>query len=215
MLRSTVLPALLGILAGTCGRHVETPLAAAAARGDRNALNSLVQAGKVNAPDSRGCTALIAAARAGQVESIQTLVRLGADPDLRGGGNDWTPIMHAIHKFRHRAVTALLDAGADPNFRTRSGLTALTMAAGYGDARMVRLLLSHGANPRDGRALAAAVSGVADIDKFTLGDCQTETVHALLDAAPDLRLPNTAHGRWARRLASWGGCAEVVQAVRP
>lgn len=101
----------------------------------------------------------------------------------------------------------MIEAGADPNARTRRGLTALTMAAGYGDTDTVRLLLALGANPRDPEALAAAVTGVPDIGKFTLGDCQNQTVRALLDAAPDLELPATSHGRWARRLASWRRCA--------
>lgn len=50
------------------------------------------------ASDSHGCTALIAASRAGRAESVRALIRLGADPDRRGGVNDWTPVMHAIHK---------------------------------------------------------------------------------------------------------------------
>ncbi len=165
-----------------------------------------------------GHTALIAAARSGAMESIRALARLGADPDLRGGVNDWTPLMHAIHKGQRGAAATLLEAGADSNVKIGRGFTALMMAAGYGEAGTVRLLLSRGADPRftapDGSSgLAAAVSGVPDIDKFTLGDCQTETVEALLDAAPDLRLSDAGHGRWARRLAHWRNCDQVVRAL--
>jgi ankyrin repeat protein len=93
---------------------------------------------------------------------------------------------------RAPAVAALLDAGADPNERAGGGSTALIMAAGYGATDIVRLLLAHGADPRikdrnGDSALAVAISGVGDIDKFTLGHCQAATVKALLDAAPDLR----------------------------
>jgi len=156
---------------------------------------------------------LALAARTGRLDDIHTLIRQGADPDLPSGRNGWTPLLHAIHKFRRSSVGALLDAGADPNARSTQGFTPLAMAAGYGDSETVRLLLAGGASPRDPSALAAAVTGVSDIDKFTLGDCQTDTVQALLDAAPDLRLPDTTHGRWALRLASLADCTEVVRAV--
>ena len=220
MRRTVVICALAAVLfVGACGRPVETPLMQAAARGDVAELEVLVRAGApVDEREPRGHTALIAAARSGRTASISALVRLGADPDLRGGVNDWTPLMHAIHKAQRRSVAALLDAGADPNATVGRGHTALMMAAGYGDAATVRLLLAHGADPRaagpDGSsALAAAVSGVPDIDKFTLGHCQTETVQALLDAAPDLRLSDAGHGRWARRLAGWRHCQDVVRAL--
>src|SRR5712692_6730007 len=81
--------------------------------------------------DSRPITSLIAAAREGETAAIRALIQSGADPNERGGVNDWTPLMHAIHKNQYRAVIALLDDGADPNAKTRSGNTALIMAAGY------------------------------------------------------------------------------------
>jgi ankyrin repeat protein len=219
MRRALATGILAAIFGAACGGPRETPLMRAAAHGDVAVIERLVREGaRVDERGPLGHTALITAARSGAIESILALVRLGADPDLRGGVNDWTPLMHAIHKGRREAVAALLDAGADPNVRIGRGFTALMMAAGYGDAGTVRLLLSGGADPRfaapDGSsALAAAVSGVPDIDKFTLGDCQTETVQALLDAAPDLRLPDAGHGRWARRLAQWRNCEEVVRAL--
>lgn len=112
-------------------------------------------------------------------------------------------------------MVELLKAGADPNQRADGGSTALIMAAGYGNVEMVRLLLDHGADPRmvdlnGDSALTVAVSGVPDIDKFTLGSCQSETVKTLLNAAPDLRVSRNLWGRLAR-LAS---CDETRKALR-
>jgi hypothetical protein len=80
---------------------------------------------------------------------------------------------------------------------------------------MVRDLLDHGADPyaesRNGAtALSFAVGGVPDIDRFTLCSCQPGVVKALLDWAPDLRLPDNFSGRSALWLARLGRCTDVV-----
>jgi uncharacterized protein len=161
---------------------------------------------------------IIGAARSGDARSIHALVAAGADPNQTWGVNGWTPLMHAIHKNQKGSVEALLAAGADVNARVGKGITALVMAAGYGYTDIVQLLLDHGADPyaetSDGdSALAAAVSGVPDIDKFTVGKCQTATVEALLKKAPDLRLKDNFYGRAARIAARAAGCTGVLALI--
>ncbi len=162
---------------------------------------------------------LIGAARSGDTRAIATLLASGADPNQRWGVNSWTPLMHAIHKNQKGSVEALLAGGADVNARGGSkGITELIMAAGYGYADIVQILLDKGADPRvettDGdSALAAAVSGVPDIDKFTVGHCQTSTVAALLKKAPDLKLKDNFYGRAARLAARAAGCSDVVALI--
>ena len=167
-------------------------LGEAAARGDLDRLQSLLQAG--TAPDEldrSGFSALMTAARCGQLSAIRLLVDSGANPDLRSGRNGWPPLLHAIHKTQADAVVELLRRGADVNAATASGLTPLMMGCGYGQTDIVRILLSHGAdvwksNRRGETALTLAALGVMDIDDFTFGSCQLETVQALLDHEPGL-----------------------------
>jgi hypothetical protein len=135
---------------------------------------------------------LVDAARSRDAAAIRTLVEHGADPNERDSAvNSWTPLLHAVHKNQRASVAALLDAGADPNGTDPNGVTPLIMAAGYGYTDIVRLLLARGANPRladaDGLTpIDLARSGIADIDRFTVFQCQDDTVKALLAVDPKL-----------------------------
>ena len=133
---------------------------------------------------------LAGAARRGDVAAIGSLIRRGASTEEGSGVNNWTPLLHAIHKNQAKAAFALIDAGADPNY-TRSETTALMMAAGYGQEEIVGGLLKRGADPlrantKGQTALDLALSRVTDIDAFTAGRCQTGTVRALLAGSPQL-----------------------------
>ena len=166
--------------------------------------------------DSRVTSPLIGAARSGDVASLRALLQGGAGPNETGGANGWTALQHAIHKNQPLSVAALLDGGADPNARRPGAQTPLMMAAGYGQEDIVRLLLKKGADPRlrnghGGRAVDLAVSGVPDIDNFTLGRCQTGAVKALLEAAPDIRPSRSAISKGLSLVQSKDGCAELRQ----
>jgi hypothetical protein len=154
---------------------------------------------------------LISAARSGDVPEIRRLARSGANLNESGGINGWTPLMHAVHKEQLGSVRALLEAGADVD-RHAGGTTALIMAAGYGYTAIVEELLKHGADPRatanDGStALDAALGGSSDIDRPTVGHCQTSTVKALLSQEPDLRIEQDSR---AFRTAQKAGCKEEL-----
>ena len=161
---------------------------------------------------------LIGAARSGDTQTLKTLLAGGANPNRRWGVNNWTPLMHAIHKNQKASVEVLIDAGADMNARCGDGVTALMMAAGYGYADIVTVLLDHGADIHaetsgGDNALTMAVGGVPDIDKFTVGKCQTATVAALLKKAPDLKMKDSAYGRAARLAARAAGCTDVLTLI--
>jgi ankyrin repeat protein len=216
-LATSAVLALLSFMLVGCGSIPSPPLAAAASAGDREQVSSLLRAGAdPNARGEMGFTPLISAAREGRIEVIRTLIENGADPDLRGGVNDWTPLMHAVHKNQLGSVETLLDRGAGVNAAGPHGISALMMAAGYGQTEIVRLLLRRGADSRargvhGETALSLAVSGVPDIDRFTVARCQTETVKALLDAAPELAGEVNS---WARTVARLGSCSEVLRLLK-
>jgi hypothetical protein len=141
----------------------------------------------------------IGAVRDGDVVAMRQMLAQGADPNAPEGVNDWTPLLHAIHKNQLGSVQALLDGRADPN-RAVNGETPLMMAAGYGYTPIVKLLLARGADPRvrnaDGEtAVDYAVTGVTDIDRFTFFRCDDDTVRTLVAAnAPRMIKPRSR--RW-------------------
>ena len=160
--------------------------------------------------DESASPGLDGAARAGDVARIRAMASEKSDLDAPSGGNGWTPLMHAIHKNQMGSVEALLDSGADPNRPGDDATTPLMMAAGYGYTDIVTVLLRRGANPAltntgGETALDWALSGMNDIDRFTMLQCQDETVRALHTAAPRIRPTASAH-----RIASFKRCGSLV-----
>jgi ankyrin repeat protein len=147
---------------------------------------------------------LTLAVRSGDVARTRALLASGADPNRPVGVNGWPPLMHAVHKNQLETAAALIDRGASIDKGGPEGMTPLMMAAGYGNDDMVDLLLRRGADPRvkakDGAtALDFAITGVSDIDKFTLFQCQESTVSLLVLRRPELHGTATAASRaWGR-----------------
>lgn len=131
------------------------------------------------------------AVRNGKVAEVRTLLGQGEDPNRPAGVNGWPPLMHAVHKNQIATAAVLLEDGADINKGAPEGMTPLMMAAGYGNDDMVEFLLQHHTDAhvktKDGAgALDFAMTGVSDIDKFTLFRCLDSTVALLLREHPDL-----------------------------
>ena len=200
-----------------CGFGKSTPLSRAAGSGDVHEIVRLLDAGTpIDEIQGRGLSALVLAARSGQIEAVRLLLSRGADPERRCGVNDWTPLEHALHKGQNAAALLLLDAG-----RSRGPALdrALVMAAGYGNPAMVRALLGHGARagasaPGGVTALSSAVGGAWDID-YAFPGCEphAEAVRALLEADPSLRLGSGTVDEAARRFARKHGCDSVLALV--
>jgi ankyrin repeat protein len=160
------------------------------------------------------------AARHGNVEAIQALLKQGAAVDQRHGSNAWTPLQHAVHKRQKAAVLALLRAGADAN---GSDGYPLVMAAGYGDTEIVRALLAHRADPmryprpRAQSALWAAVGGGAILDITDgppFGSCFPDVVKVLVERAPSLELVEDAPmTRLVRFLGRSDACTEAFATI--
>jgi hypothetical protein len=72
-----------------------------------------------------GLTPLLVAARAGNVEIVNLLIRRGAYVEAENLWIGYTAINDAAYRGDPAVVKALLDVGADTNHRARRGLTAL------------------------------------------------------------------------------------------
>lgn len=90
-------------------------------------------------------TALLFAARSGDVESARLLVEFGAHVD---DADAWgiTAVNFAAHSNFADVVDFLLEAGADPNLAA-PGFAPLHNAIMWRNADMVRALVEHGADP--------------------------------------------------------------------
>jgi ankyrin len=95
--------------------------------------------------DAGGSSALLFAARQGDIETAKLLLAAGANV------NDATPdntsvLVFAAHSNQGAFAAYLLDQGADPNANA-SGYTALHAAVLRGDLALVKALLAHHADP--------------------------------------------------------------------
>ncbi len=92
-----------------------------------------------------GNTALMFAARSGDLASAKLLIEAGANVD---DANAWgvSATVMAAHSGFGELVEFLLEKGADPNL-AEAGFAALHAAIMHRDERMVRALLAHGADP--------------------------------------------------------------------
>ena len=90
-------------------------------------------------------TALLFAARVGDLESARLLVAAGSDLDATDA---WgiTPTVYAAHSGLREVAAYLLESGADPNI-AGAGFSALHLAILRRDELLARSLLEHGADP--------------------------------------------------------------------
>jgi hypothetical protein len=148
------------------GAFQATPLWYAISRGRNLALaRFLLKHGST--PEN----SLWAAAFADNVEAIDLLVRSGASLDPVT--EDETPFLGAIKWSRFVAAERLLRHGADVNFQSSKGLTALHLVLKKNsDHKHVEMLLRHGADPtikgRDGKSPLDLVRNRRDKTYFTL-----------------------------------------------
>jgi ankyrin repeat protein len=152
-------------------------------------------------------TRLMSLCRAGDVERVTFLLKVGAETGARDG-RGWTPLHLASERGHESIVRLLLDKGADVGARTTSGSTALHWASCRGHASVVRLLLDKGA---DVGARETGGSTPLHIASRRRGD--ESIVRMLLDRGADVNARMT-DGRTALHYASLEGHASVVRLLR-
>ena len=131
----------------------ESPIADAAARGDRDAVKSLLkQASDVNAAQGDGMTALHWAAMIGDADLAQMLIVAGANVKATTRLGAYTPLYLASQQGHAKVIQELIKAGGDIKAGTPNGTSPLMVAAASGEVDAVRALLDAGAdvNAKDG-----------------------------------------------------------------
>ena len=136
---------LVALALGGCGGADDAPadgeLAAAAGRGDLEAVNDLLRRGAD--PDDRGAggrTAVTAAAYAGAASAVRALVDAGADVDLQDESRA-NSLLAVGETGDVEVLREVLRADPDLTRTNRFGGTALIPAADRGHVEMVRELL--------------------------------------------------------------------------
>jgi len=118
-------------------------LLTAAYNGHVEEVNALLAAkgADVNAKNEHGNTALILAAKKGNVEMVNDLLKKGAYVDAQNKDGHTALIVAAIYG-NVEVVNDLLKKGADVNAKNKHGNTALIVAAIYGHVEVVNALLA-------------------------------------------------------------------------
>jgi ankyrin repeat protein len=99
-----------------------------------------------------GMTALLYAARDGNLEAVEALIESGADVKQVSGGDGSSPINIAIANGHYTVGKYLLDHGADPNLANLDGLTPL-----YATVNMRYAPVSWAPNPRTDQERVSSV----------------------------------------------------------
>jgi ankyrin repeat protein len=159
----------------------ESPVADAAQRGEVEEIRTLLRQGAdPSAAQPDGMTALHWSALNDQLDIVETLIFAGAtlQPATRVGG--YTPLHLASRAGNAGVVTALLDAGANPDILTGTGAASLHFAAEADVVGVVHALVEHGAdvNVRDGYSSRTPAM-------FAAARNAAAALQALLDAGAD------------------------------
>lgn len=165
------------------------PLVEAAERGDRAAVQRLLDAGTpVDQRDGRGRTALLAATHADRVDVARLLIARGADVNAQDAMQD-SPFLYAGAQGRLAILKLTLAAGADLASTNRYGGTALIPAAHYGHVDTVRELLK----TKIAVDHVNRLGWTALLEAVILGDggpAHAQIVRLLLDAGADPNKPD-------------------------
>jgi len=145
---------------------IDPPVVVASARGRRETLRILLDAGaEPNVMGRTSGTPLFAAIRQADAEMVRLLLAHGADANGRGAMS-WTPLMEAARGDRLEIARLLVAAGAELGATDAHGETAAQVAAMSGASRTARFLMQMGGNTKEilGLLLVTAAEKGDDAD---------------------------------------------------
>lgn len=130
---------------------------------------------QVDAVDRNGHTALMDAAKAGDVAEVSALIDCGANLETRSSKGK-TALHYAAAHGRVEVVRLLLSKGAQVDPRDRDGYTPLMLSANYGCDETSELLVDHGADPMAMSYSGTTALGYAQINRHA------QTVNILMQS---------------------------------
>jgi ankyrin repeat protein len=101
----------------------------------------------VNSRDAAGTPMICIAARSGRKSMIEWLLAEGADINAVSKDRGYSAVMDAVWKSSPDIVKFLIEKGANLNFISNDGQTALIVATGASNPRICELLVKNGADP--------------------------------------------------------------------
>ena len=131
------------------GNVMSTELFNAVLAGDVVKTAALLKSGAdCNSSNEEGSTLLMLAAGVGHLEMVEMLIKKGAKVDATDA-RGWTALMKALFNYEQNrgfpdVVSVLIDAGANIEHQVSYGTRPLMIAAGYGEASVVEVLLAAG-----------------------------------------------------------------------
>ncbi|MGD9754138.1 MAG: ankyrin repeat domain-containing protein, partial [Acidimicrobiia bacterium] len=180
----------------------QIPLFGAAAAGDVALLDNLVDASVTVdvVEEMTGRTAMFAARSAPMVRAL-TLLGLELEQRDQFG---WTPLIAAVNDEDLVAVSALIEAGADPNATTDRGYTVFMSAASERSVAAMAALVNAGADPHAVSELGwNAVHATVDTNSSD-PDRAEATFRYLRELGVDFAARDR-HGRTPLERAAWQG----------
>lgn len=115
-------------------------IVAAGRPGNMPTLEMLISAGAlINRRNAMGRTALIEASSIGDIRNVALLLQHGADIDTITDEDETALTFAVVNEFPD-VVKALIEAGANVNWRDTKGWTAQTYAVNGGNLEIIRLL---------------------------------------------------------------------------
>jgi ankyrin repeat protein len=135
----------------------------------------------------------------GKVEAIKSIVSTEANINTISK-KDMTPLMIATERCDIPAITALIHAGANTNYKNHSGNTAAMFAAASGCAKGIDIIMTNVATDlriKNNKGLNAAM--------FAAQNCMMDTMDAIFNYGLDKSWKDV-RGLTAMQIALYSGC---------
>lgn len=107
---------------------------------------------KLNHQNPQGLTPIGNASASNCYQNVQTLLELGAAPDIPAD-NGWTPLINAVSNENAKLVTLLVDSGASVTHKTNAGYDAISLAERLKNSEIRKILIGNISSDIDEKTL--------------------------------------------------------------